>query len=127
MATFPPVKLLPNAERKRILGKCGLGDPISPMRRFEMWTDFLFFCCGGGCTRIVTGGAGFVGSHLVDRLMLLGHEVTVIDNFFTGSRTTVSVWAGLGCGWGGEGLGWIVENSVVLIFFSSPHLHVSHT
>ena len=37
-----------------------------------------------------TGGAGFVGSHLVDRLMLLGHEVTVVDNFFTGSRTTVS-------------------------------------
>ena len=37
----------------------------------------------------VTGGAGFVGSHLVDRLMLLGHEVTVLDNFFTGSRTTV--------------------------------------
>lgn len=40
---------------------------------------------------IVTGGAGFVGSHLVDRLMLLGHEVTVLDNFFTGSRTTVSL------------------------------------
>jgi UDP-glucuronate decarboxylase len=41
---------------------------------------------------IVTGGAGFVGSHLVDRLMLLGHEVTVLDNFFTGSRTTVSTF-----------------------------------
>ncbi|KAG2119153.1 uncharacterized protein F5147DRAFT_668446 [Suillus discolor] len=36
---------------------------------------------------LVTGGAGFVGSHLVDRLMLLGHEVTVLDNFFTGSKT----------------------------------------
>jgi len=43
---------------------------------------------------LVTGGAGFVGSHLVDRLMLLGHEVTVIDNFFTGSKTTVSHWVG---------------------------------
>lgn len=43
---------------------------------------------------LVTGGAGFVGSHLVDRLMLLGHEVTVIDNFFTGSRTTISHWIG---------------------------------
>lgn len=43
---------------------------------------------------LVTGGAGFVGSHLVDRLMLLGHEVTVIDNFFTGSKTTVSHWLG---------------------------------
>lgn len=43
---------------------------------------------------LVTGGAGFVGSHLVDRLMILGHEVTVIDNFFTGSKTTVSHWIG---------------------------------
>ncbi|KAF5393618.1 hypothetical protein D9757_000407 [Collybiopsis confluens] len=43
---------------------------------------------------LVTGGAGFVGSHLVDRLMLLGHDVTVLDNFFTGSRTTVSHWVG---------------------------------
>ncbi|KDQ20624.1 hypothetical protein BOTBODRAFT_183374 [Botryobasidium botryosum FD-172 SS1] len=43
---------------------------------------------------LVTGGAGFVGSHLVDRLMLLGHDVTVLDNFFTGSKTTISHWIG---------------------------------
>ncbi|KAI0260532.1 NAD-P-binding protein [Gloeopeniophorella convolvens] len=43
---------------------------------------------------LVTGGAGFVGSHLVDRLMLLGHDVTVLDNFFTGSKTSVSHWVG---------------------------------
>ncbi|KAF8121347.1 hypothetical protein EV363DRAFT_1365596 [Boletus edulis] len=43
---------------------------------------------------LVTGGAGFVGSHLIDRLMLLGHEVTVLDNFFTGSKTTVNHWVG---------------------------------
>ena len=43
---------------------------------------------------LVTGGAGFVGSHLVDRLMLLGHDVTVLDNFFTGSKTTVNHWVG---------------------------------
>ena len=61
LSRFPPVKLLPPSQRKRVL---------------------------------VTGGAGFVGSHLVDRLMLLGHEVTVIDNFFTGSKTTVSHWVG---------------------------------
>ena len=33
---------------------------------------------------LITGGAGFVGSHLVDNLMLAGHEVIVADNFFTG-------------------------------------------
>ena len=33
---------------------------------------------------LITGGAGFVGSHLTDRLMLAGHEVIVADNMFTG-------------------------------------------
>ena len=41
---------------------------------------------------LVTGGAGFVGSHLVDRLMQDGHEVTVLDNFFTGQKKNIEHW-----------------------------------
>jgi len=38
---------------------------------------------------LVTGGAGFIGSHLCDRLIALGHEVLCVDNFYTGSRQNV--------------------------------------
>ncbi len=34
------------------------------------------------------GGAGFIGSHLVERLLGQGHEVICLDNYFTGSRRT---------------------------------------
>ncbi|KAK9157932.1 hypothetical protein Scep_004506 [Stephania cephalantha] len=38
---------------------------------------------------VVTGGAGFVGSHLVDKLLERGDDVIVIDNFFTGRKENV--------------------------------------
>jgi UDP-glucuronate decarboxylase len=38
---------------------------------------------------LVTGGAGFIGSHLCDRLLSQGHEVICLDNFFTGSRQNI--------------------------------------
>jgi UDP-glucuronate decarboxylase len=41
---------------------------------------------------LVTGGSGFLGSHLVDRLMQEGHEVIVLDNFFTGQKRNVEHW-----------------------------------
>eukprot|EP00571_Detonula_confervacea_P010255 CAMPEP_0172298568 /NCGR_PEP_ID=MMETSP1058-20130122/1164_1 /TAXON_ID=83371 /ORGANISM="Detonula confervacea, Strain CCMP 353" /LENGTH=567 /DNA_ID=CAMNT_0013007847 /DNA_START=37 /DNA_END=1740 /DNA_ORIENTATION=- len=41
---------------------------------------------------LITGGAGFVGSHLTDKLMMEGHEVIVLDNFFTGQRKNVEHW-----------------------------------
>jgi len=39
---------------------------------------------------LVTGGAGFLGSHLCERLLDTGHEVLCVDNFFTGSRRNIT-------------------------------------
>lgn len=41
---------------------------------------------------LVTGGAGFIGSHLIDRLMEAGHEVVCLDNFYTGHKRNVLRW-----------------------------------
>ncbi|TMS39929.1 hypothetical protein L596_006379 [Steinernema carpocapsae] len=43
---------------------------------------------------LITGGAGFVGSHLVDKLMLDGHEVVALDNYFTGRKHNLEHWIG---------------------------------
>ncbi len=43
---------------------------------------------------LVTGGAGFVGSTLVDRLMEAGEEVICLDNYYTGSKANVARWIG---------------------------------
>jgi UDP-glucuronate decarboxylase len=40
-------------------------------------------------TVLVTGGAGFLGSHLCDRLLADGHDVICLDNFFTGSKRNI--------------------------------------
>lgn len=43
---------------------------------------------------VVTGGAGFLGSHLTDLLLSKGHEVTIIDNLITGSTDNIAHLAG---------------------------------
>jgi UDP-glucuronate decarboxylase len=43
---------------------------------------------------LVTGGAGFIGSHLIDRLMQEQHEVICLDNFFTGTKRNIAHWMG---------------------------------
>ena len=40
-------------------------------------------------TILVTGGAGFIGSHLCERLLSDGTEVLCVDNFFTGSKVNI--------------------------------------
>ena len=40
-------------------------------------------------TILVTGGAGFIGSHLCEKLIEQGNYVTCLDNFFTGSKKNV--------------------------------------
>jgi UDP-glucuronate decarboxylase len=39
---------------------------------------------------LVTGGAGFLGSHLCERLLALGHDVLCVDNFFTGTKSNIA-------------------------------------
>ncbi|TVQ58182.1 MAG: SDR family oxidoreductase [Spirulina sp. DLM2.Bin59] len=41
---------------------------------------------------LVTGGAGFLGSHLIDRLMEQGDEVICLDNFYTGNKQNILHW-----------------------------------
>ncbi len=43
---------------------------------------------------LITGGAGFLGSHLVDRLMHAGEEVICLDNYFTGRKANIRQWIG---------------------------------
>ena len=43
---------------------------------------------------LVTGGAGFLGSHLIDRLMEAGEEVICVDNYFTGRKANIARWIG---------------------------------
>ena len=41
---------------------------------------------------LVTGGAGFLGSHLIDKLMINGEKVICIDNFISGKKKNINQW-----------------------------------
>ena len=42
---------------------------------------------------LITGGAGFVGSHLSERLLKEGNEILCLDNYFTGRKKTFSIFS----------------------------------
>ena len=45
-------------------------------------------------TYVITGGAGFIGSHLAERLLKMGQRVRIVDNFSTGKRANVALLSG---------------------------------
>jgi len=62
---------------------------------FSSRTETCFTSLSAALMRIlVTGGAGFLGSHLCDRLLADGHEVIAIDNLFTGRKINIQHLAG---------------------------------
>ena len=61
--------------------------PHTASRHLKRW------CTLAPVTVLVTGGGGFIGSHLVERLLSDGHEVRVLDNFATGTRENLLEWA----------------------------------
>jgi len=77
---------------------------------------------------VVTGGAGFIGSHLVDKLVELGYEVAVVDNLSSGRREFVNPGAELHVRdlkdypWGAG-----IKGDVVFHFAANPEVRLSTT
>src|SRR5262245_31948032 len=71
-------------------------------------------------TSVVTGGAGFLGSHLVDLLLARGHHVIAIDNFVTGTVENISHLAG------NTNFRFIQQDVTEFLFLSDPVDYVWH-
>ena len=75
----------------------GRGVRQASHQRTRATLDPQIFAESGGMARLydsrkrilVTGGAGFLGSHLIDRLLAAGHEVLCVDNLFTGTKRNI--------------------------------------
>ena len=62
---------------------------MAPQRK-RGWGETELTKLGYGRNRVlVTGGAGFLGSHLIDRLIERGDEVLCVDNLFTGDKSNI--------------------------------------
>jgi dTDP-glucose 4,6-dehydratase len=71
-------------------------------------------------TSVVTGGAGFLGSHLVDLLLARGHKVIIIDNLITGSTDNIAHLAG------NPDLRFIKQDVTEFLFLAGPVDYVWH-
>ena len=71
-------------------------------------------------TSVVTGGAGFLGSHLVDYLLQRGHKVVAIDNFVTGSVENIAHLAG------NQDFKFIEQDVTEFLFLDRPVDYVWH-
>ncbi len=71
-------------------------------------------------TSVVTGGAGFLGSHLVDVLLSRGHKVIIIDNLITGSTDNIAHLAGH------PDLKFIKQDVTEFLFLAGPVDYVWH-
>jgi dTDP-glucose 4,6-dehydratase len=72
---------------------------------------------------VITGGAGFIGSHLCDRFLAEGHEVICVDNFITGSQVNVDA---LRAGPGGDRFSFYRQDVSQPIEISGPVDNVLH-
>lgn len=73
-----------------------------------------------GPVSVVTGGAGFLGSHLVDLLLARGHQVVVVDNLITGAVANIAHLAGR------AGFRFIKQDVTEFLFLSGPVDYVWH-